>query len=51
MARSVQFSMCGMKYKSADAGASAGAGTVRSVHCAVCSVLPTKDEDFTVESG
>ena len=40
--------MCSRRCTGAVAGAFAGAGAVRSVHCAVCSVLPTTCEDLAV---
>ena len=42
--------MCSMKCIGAIAGAFSGAGTVRSVHCALCSVLPATGEDLAVET-
>ena len=66
MACSAKCSMCSMKCTDAVSCAFAGAGTVRNVHCAVCgvqvqcvmctvqcagcSVLPTKDGNFAVET-
>ena len=43
--------MCSMKCTDTVSGAFAGAGTVRNVHCAVCSVLPAKDGNLAVETG
>ena len=48
---SVQFSMCSMKCTGAAAGEFVGSGTVHSVHCAVCSVLPATEENLSVEKG
>ena len=45
---SLQCSMHSMKCKGADVSAFAFAGAVRSVNCAVCSVLPAKDEDLAL---
>ena len=40
-----------MKCTCSDWGVFAGGCLVCNVHCAVCSVLPAKDEDLAVETG
>ena len=49
MVCSVQCLMCSMKCTGADSSVFAGAGAVRSVHCAVYSV-PATDEHLAVET-
>ena len=40
--------MCSMKCTGADSGAGTGLGAVRTVQCAVCSVLPVADKELTL---
>ena len=52
---SLQCSVCSIKWKGEGAGAGvgscAGAGSVCSVHCTVCSVLPASGNDLNVGTG